>query len=392
MESRLEAMEALLIEIKSSVSQQSQRPSLASNAAPTTVPNETPSTNSIGCQEDMLSSTDGPSSLTAQTIAAKHLVEDMIRSDPLGALDVRMSEAVTSLGQIVDSTTSPRSEAPTHQKSPSSREIPLAVVGAIREGLKLLQDKPAASFPVLRCLMSVDSFTSLCQDVVFSLDGYSESDFTVIVGGLYYLFNDYLLNTENDSQREHYSHYKTLCREALDSSIATMSALLPTRMQSIRALILGSSHAIETSKPWVAWRLIGLATHLCLAMGYHDSSSMTKDDEKTRCDKLHLFWHVYAVEKGLALRLGRPSIIRDHDISVTDDLHILPFPEPWPEIMGFWVENARIQGQVYELLYSHAAVSDPHNDLAATSDVLLDKIKAVGSRKPYSKDSQIIVP
>lgn len=118
---------------------------------------------------------------------------------------------------------------------------------------------------------------------------------------------------------------------------------------------------------------------------------MLRDDEETKKSKIHLFWLVYAAEKGLALRLGRPSIIRDGDITVTDDLHVLSFPGLWPEILDFWVENARVQGQIYGLLYSDAAVSDPQNDISVSAELLLDKMKSIGSRTPYVRDIRPIV-
>ncbi|KAI8649647.1 hypothetical protein NCS55_01465200 [Fusarium keratoplasticum] len=266
-ENRLESMEALLAEIRSSMSRPPQQRSLSLSATPVPASSEAPRT--IGHQEDMLLAVDGPSSLMAQIAMAKHLAENTIRPGHSGPSDSRISS---------------------------------------RNAGKLQGD-------------------------TITTHGYCESDFTVFIGGLYYLFNDCVLNADNASQTEQYLYNMRLCREALDSSLATASALLPACMQSVRALVLGSSHAIETSKPWVAWRLIGFAAHLCLALGYHDGSSMLRDDEETKKSKIHLFWLVYAAEKGLALRLGRPSIIRDGDITVTDDLHVLSFPGLWPEIL-----------------------------------------------------------
>lgn len=128
-------MEALLAEIRSSMSRPPQQRSLSLSATPVPASSEAPRT--IGHQEDMLLAVDGPSSLMAQIAMAKHLAENTIRPGHSGPSDSRMSEAIRSLGQVVDSNAS---QAPPETPA-SSREIPLPLVGAIREGLRILQGK-----------------------------------------------------------------------------------------------------------------------------------------------------------------------------------------------------------------------------------------------------------
>ncbi|GKT63934.1 fungal specific transcription factor domain protein [Colletotrichum tofieldiae] len=61
--------------------------------------------------------------------------------------------------------------------------------------------------------------------------------------------------------------------------------------------------------------------------------------------EISLFWAVFKFEKGLALRLGRPSGIRDAEIT------LLAKPDEHRT-----TRIARIQGQVYDQLYSPAGL------------------------------------
>lgn len=76
-----------------------------------------------------------------------------------------------------------------------------------------------------------------------------------------------------------------------------------------------------------------------------------------------LFWTIYSLDKALSLRLGRSSSIQDYDITVSSDINLGPsVSELWGSVYKLWIRLARIQGRVYELLYSPAALAQPESD------------------------------
>lgn len=141
-----------------------------------------------------------------------------------------------------------------------------------------------------------------------------------------------------------------------------------------------AAHAIEMAKPWLAWRLICFAAQLCVAAGFHDES-LTIGADKTRDTKALLFWHVFALEKTLALRVGRASLIRDCDINLSKDIGSLSLPPLWDKMVPFWVANALIHGKLYELLYSRAAQSLSQDELVSRADQLLVDLQPI---EPFS--------
>lgn len=104
------------------------------------------------------------------------------------------------------------------------------------------------------------------------------------------------------------------------------------------------------------WSLTTAAAGHCLTLGYHREKRLLQlakpEEERAR----RLFWHVYISDKNLSQRLGRASTFQDWDIdskpcSVSTD----PGQAPWDLAFKSFVDLGRIQGQIYEKVYSPAA-------------------------------------
>jgi hypothetical protein len=95
-----------------------------------------------------------------------------------------------------------------------------------------------------------------------------------------------------------------------------------------------------------------------------------------------LFWSIYVIDKGLSVRLGRPCIIQDYDITITA-------PTCDPDVLDsafkysilFWMRVARIQGRTYELLYSPAALAQPDQVRASRAQALADELISIIKEK-----------
>lgn len=72
-----------------------------------------------------------------------------------------------------------------------------------------------------------------------------------------------------------------------------------------------------------------------------------------------LFWTAYYVDKSLSLRLGRASTIQDWDITTTPPCPPSDDQEPVLAFYVLWTKTARCQGNIYEMLYSPASLTQP---------------------------------
>lgn len=118
-------------------------------------------------------------------------------------------------------------------------------------------------------------------------------------------------------------------------------------------------YCLDTCQPSAAWNFIATASHMCQTQGMHNIIAMAQDSNEDRTMKIKMFWLIYVQEKQLSLRLGRSSVIRDSDITV-------PYPtvDSRSDMAIFgqlhkWADLARLQGMVYDQIYSPAALIQP---------------------------------
>lgn len=109
----------------------------------------------------------------------------------------------------------------------------------------------------------------------------------------------------------------------------------------------------------MAWRFISAASDLCQTLGYHRLRPLNGQGQSERAAQERLFWTVYAIEKGLSLRLGRSSNIRDAEITLAFDPD-----EPRSIKLG------RINGMVHDQLYSPAGLSRPDEERSYLAEAL----------------------
>ncbi|RYN18686.1 hypothetical protein AA0117_g10648 [Alternaria alternata] len=97
------------------------------------------------------------------------------------------------------------------------------------------------------------------------------------------------------------------------------------------------------------------------ALGLHQDSSSSGLASEERHRRFCLFWSTYCIERPTALRLGRPSTIRDGHITI-------PKPDQYPTLQGLTssrqslihaVEMSRLHGSAYDDLFCPGALALP---------------------------------
>jgi hypothetical protein len=105
-------------------------------------------------------------------------------------------------------------------------------------------------------------------------------------------------------------------------------------------------------------------------MGYHRIATFHGQETIGEPSyKQFLFWAVYILDKSLALRLGRASTIQDYDITISEPAQDGANASPVTCFFDLWVMIAKVQGQIYELLYCPTAIAQ--SDLVRKTRVQL---------------------
>lgn len=94
-----------------------------------------------------------------------------------------------------------------------------------------------------------------------------------------------------------------------------------------------------------------MAAQLCESAGYHRSATLKHDSAATAKLKRILFWHVYTLDKGLGLRLGRAPVINECDIDIPRVFEFDGFGQfESSTIPTLWVKISHLQSRIYEEL------------------------------------------
>ncbi|KAL6233937.1 hypothetical protein BDW75DRAFT_176375 [Aspergillus navahoensis] len=303
---------------------------------------------------------DGNSLMATQSAYASDFLQTAVSRSLLPIPDSRINAALSTLKQLVNmqdnlASSSRELVLPKHNRLTdcNPRELTMPPMNAI---IPLLRRATGdMSLQSLCPFIPVERLAEKCREVYFATEDYSDATFIVANGGLYQVFVAASLMTQEHALREEYQGYADICKHNLNTMLAKLHLLLPANIDSIEALTMGAAHAIEISKPSFALTLTSTASRLCQELGFHQMPSIENVGAKEKQRRLTLFWSIYCMDRALALRLGRAATIPDYDIDVPitfegDAAGI------YKSAQVLWIELARIQGLVYQKLYSPAAL------------------------------------
>lgn len=198
----------------------------------------------------------------------------------------------------------------------------------------------------------------LCQRVYFPTEPVSLAGLTLMHGMLFYMIKELLFEGSHGAVKDYdLKGFAEQAERNFHLGLQTYEVLTHPSLESAKVLMLGMLKAQEEGKPLLTWTLSCTAARQVLSLGYHRRASLVKDSHELAEDKRQVFWTIYMVDKNLSLNLGYASIIQDYDIDaeyfkVSQD----PGIAPWDAAALAMVDIARLQGLIYERLYSRQAL------------------------------------
>ncbi|KAL2813375.1 hypothetical protein BJX63DRAFT_224720 [Aspergillus granulosus] len=130
------------------------------------------------------------------------------------------------------------------------------------------------------------------------------------------------------------------------------------------------------------------------ALELHSSHVIETERAKGSQREIHLFWAVYALEKAVSLRLGRPSTIKDQDITVPR----LDLDRTMTSLVYYWFPDwitlASLYGRMYDNLYSPNALAQPASIRASRIKVLASELERMMALRAeyYKRPNHLIQP
>ncbi|KAI8262983.1 hypothetical protein K4K58_013260 [Colletotrichum sp. SAR11_239] len=307
---------------------------------------------------------EGESSLSAQAAFANKFLRDAVSSKPSADVTGEMASVLDTLSRTIGN--QKREQEPeylypharTLEPGTTLRDLPMPPVETAFTCLRMAKEHPRVRFFWNHEANSYSSFTDYFLKV-YSPGEVTHADLIIVNGGLYWLFLECKNVIADPAKKSDFTEQATTCRANLETVLSSLPFHLPSTMDTTCAMMLAAMYCLDSCKPSAAWNFIATASHMSQTLGMHSIVAMANDDAETKREKLKLFWMIYMHEKGLSLRLGRSSTIRDSDVTVPS---LAPNPRADTAIFGQlqkWTELARIQGMVYDQIYSPAALIQP---------------------------------
>ncbi|KAK3994326.1 putative transcriptional regulatory protein [Cladorrhinum sp. PSN332] len=349
-----------------------------SSSAPSPSSYHVPSSGDAG-REAKSPMVEGDSSLTAQSVFANDFLHKILNKESRP----EMREGLDALHVIV--------EAMKHQ--PAAYEMTYPHAGPVKasalEGcelppvektvqvLKLAQSKEMMGLAWIYEFLPIRLFQETCFRLYMS-DEYSLITAITVNVGLHFLF--WAGAQVFPSNKDEYYKYALSCGTNVEVALAKLPLHLPATDETITALMLGAFYAVEISKPSLSWILCSKASELVQTLGYHRAATYQTVPPESRRLKQYLFWGMYVVDKSLSLRLGRSSTIQDYDITVAYPKCDDPGATGLTSCFVLWCMAAKVQGQIYELLYCPEAMTQPEEVRRSRMHVLVQRLEEVETK------------
>lgn len=309
---------------------------------------------------------EGLSSFTNQSIQASNVAQKTVNSDGTG----EQSALNTSLGHLKNLFQLPImfspddyhfSRRPTIRPIPKMGPLPLDLIIAILQEIK-------ASRPIFLCsyVISDPSLVErLCRSVYFPVEPISSGHLAAMYGIINALLKEFMILRNLLCQRFDLRAHAAQCERNFNATIESYDVLAVPSFENIFALTMGFTKAQDEAKPFLCYTLISTAVSHCQMLGYHREVTYRNDRTGNSENARRLFWTAYTFEKHISLLFGHASSMLNFDIDARyPALSTDPAVRPWDESFIMGIKLADMQGQIYDKLYSTAALRTPFSERA----------------------------
>lgn len=102
------------------------------------------------------------------------------------------------------------------------------------------------------CLVGISDFSSLCRNVYFPTEDFSQATFAIVNSGLYNLFMEQYSLEEDSAKRAEYQEYALMAQANLETCLANLPLFLSAKIENVQTLLLGVSHLAWNIQPWIS--------------------------------------------------------------------------------------------------------------------------------------------
>ncbi|EGU86062.1 hypothetical protein FOXB_03419 [Fusarium oxysporum f. sp. conglutinans Fo5176] len=164
---------------------------------------------------------------------------------------------------------------------------------------------------------------------------------------------------QKDKTSQDIKSQASLCQQNLESILANLPFSIPSTYDFALALLMTTTYFVQRCSMSQAWSYLAAAAQICLTLGYHREVPSKPEKKQERQRRVRLFWLVYIMDKLLALRLNRPPLLRDRDITVSYEGYGETAVDSSLPIAPKWIKMGMLYGRIYDEIFSPGALLQP---------------------------------
>ncbi|KAE8422280.1 hypothetical protein BDV36DRAFT_230970 [Aspergillus pseudocaelatus] len=204
---------------------------------------------------------------------------------------------------------------------------------------------------------------TLCQKVYFPSEQVSLGSLTLLYGLLWEQGQHLFPKNDVEFSSSEIRSWLGLCERNFCLGVESYEVLTSQSLENAQALTVGAIRALGLSRPFLCRTLLTAAANICVSLGYHRRSTLQGDRSLLAESKRHVFWLVYVLDKNISLNLGRASNLQDYDIDAelfepSSDRNY----RSYDLLCHAWIYFGRLEGKVYDLVYSVRALAMPSEE------------------------------
>ncbi|WAO93409.1 Zn(2)-C6 fungal-type domain-containing protein [Fusarium falciforme] len=213
--------------------------------------------------------------------------------------------------------------------------------------------------PIFLCSFIISDpslIETLCRQAYYTTAPLSLGQATAMYGILYCLLKEFIFLENPLGQEYDLKAHVSTCEKNFNQGIQTYQILAIPCFENVLSLALGIAKAQEEGKPFLCCTLLAAAASHCRMLGYCQETTYGKY-QSCRADQMRrVFWYIYTVDKNISLLQGRPSYLQDSEVDAWNP-RSSPEPDvrPWDQLLIMAIKFAKLQGRVYDQLYSAVA-------------------------------------
>ncbi|KAL4885721.1 hypothetical protein BJY04DRAFT_213926 [Aspergillus karnatakaensis] len=319
-------------------------------------------------KQPLLNETHGiESTLFSQVVSVTAFIQSAVENDPDSIMVAEMSPVLDTLrsmvnGQKQENETSEGSRPFSKQLTPgtTTRDLPLPPLDRILAALRAMYDRPPDRFYWPFELGTLGDFLKHVVKAC-SPGPMSDMELVRVHCGLYWIFTECSDPGEGcgegNALNQAYDAEAQTCRNSLETILSNLSIHIMPNYNSIGALYMAGIYCLQHGKPYMSWTFISRASLMSQDLGYQTQHVVALGSPEEAQRMMRLFWAVYTIEKALSLRLGRPSTIRDQDITIPRLLLNRQMTSLSSNRLPDWIHVASLYGRIYDYIHSPSALS-----------------------------------